>query len=83
MYQFTKLKSDKLQTWIAVGGWEFSDPGPTRNTWSDMVGKKDNRAAFIASALEFMAQYGFQGLLHPCRCNGSSWCRTSLVMNVS
>jgi hypothetical protein len=27
-----------------------------------MASKKGNRAAFIASALKFMAQYGFQGM---------------------
>lgn len=33
MLAFTALKSSSLQTWIAVGGYGFSDPGPTHNTW--------------------------------------------------
>lgn len=59
---FNALQSPSLQTWIAVGGWDFSDPGPTRETWSNMVSTQENRAAFVDSALEFMKQYGFQGL---------------------
>ena len=31
--EFTKLQSSSLKTWIAIGGFDFSDPGPTRNTW--------------------------------------------------
>ncbi|KAL8793141.1 MAG: hypothetical protein Q9195_004253 [Heterodermia aff. obscurata] len=31
--EFTKLQSSKLKTWLAIGGFDFSDPGPTRDTW--------------------------------------------------
>lgn len=30
---FTGLKTAKLQTWIAIGGSAFSDPGPTHTAW--------------------------------------------------
>ncbi len=33
MKEFTALKTAKMQTWIAVGGFDFSDPGKTRTTW--------------------------------------------------
>jgi chitinase len=33
MYAFTALKTSSLKTWIAVGGYGFSDPGPTQHTW--------------------------------------------------
>lgn len=59
--EFTALASNSLQTWVAVGGWSFSDPGPTHTAWSDMVSTSGNRAAFIASLLNFMEMYGFQG----------------------
>ena len=26
--EFTKLQSSSLETWIAIGGFDFSDPGP-------------------------------------------------------
>ena len=68
--QFTALKKPGLQTWIAIGGFDFSDPGPTRTTWSDMVATQGNRAAFISSLATFMNTYGFQGadLDWECKC---------------
>ncbi|KAL8907179.1 MAG: hypothetical protein Q9171_005970 [Xanthocarpia ochracea] len=59
---FTKLQSSTLQTWIAVGGFDFSDPGPTRTTWSDIAADGAKRATFINSCKDFMAKYGFQGI---------------------
>jgi chitinase len=60
--EFTALKSKGLKTWIAIGGFEFSDPDtPTHTTWSDMVSRPERRAAFIMSVLVFMGKYGFQG----------------------
>ncbi|KAG9241455.1 bacteriodes thetaiotaomicron symbiotic chitinase [Calycina marina] len=58
---FTALKSATLQTWIALGGFTFNDPGPTHTTFSDMVTSPANRAAFIKSIIEFMGKWGFQG----------------------
>ncbi|KAF2713786.1 glycoside hydrolase family 18 protein [Pleomassaria siparia CBS 279.74] len=60
--EFTALKSKKLQTWISVGGWAFSEPGVTRKAWSNMAEKPETRAKFINSAKAFMRQHGFQGL---------------------
>ncbi|KAF6841708.1 hypothetical protein CPLU01_00380 [Colletotrichum plurivorum] len=59
--EFTALKRNGLQTWIAIGGWSFNDPGATETAFSDMVSTAANRAAFISSLLEFMEAYGFQG----------------------
>ena len=52
----------RLQTWIAVGGFDFSDVGPTRTTWSDMASSPVNRGAFIGSLVAFMNLYGFDGV---------------------
>ncbi|KAI1269774.1 glycoside hydrolase superfamily [Xylariaceae sp. FL1019] len=60
--EFTALKSRGLQTWVAVGGFDFSDPGPTRTAWSDMASTQAGRATFISSLKAFMAKYGFQGV---------------------
>ncbi|GAB7332396.1 hypothetical protein MBLNU13_g04211t2 [Cladosporium sp. NU13] len=62
MREFTGLKSNKLQTWIAVGGYDFSDKGKTHTTWSDMCSSQSSRAVFIQSTISFMDEYGFQGL---------------------
>lgn len=60
--QFVSLKKDGLQTWLGVGGWEFSDEGETHTTWSDMASTQENRQAFIESALSMLQEYEFQGL---------------------
>ena len=31
--QFTALQRSGLETWIAIGGFDFSDNGPTHTTW--------------------------------------------------
>lgn len=60
--EFTGLKSSSLQTWIAIGGWDFNDPGSTQATWSTLASSSAKRAAFISSLKSFMDQYGFQGV---------------------
>ncbi|KAK7958671.1 hypothetical protein PG988_013519 [Apiospora saccharicola] len=61
--QFTALKSRGLETWIAVGGFDFSDPNKaTHGTWSQLVASASSRKAFISSLKTFMAKYGFQGV---------------------
>ncbi|KAJ3547829.1 hypothetical protein NM208_g1311 [Fusarium decemcellulare] len=64
MREFTALSKDSdLKTWIAIGGFDFSNPEViTHHTWSDMVSTKDNRAAFIASVKDYMDEYGFTGV---------------------
>lgn len=60
--EFTGLKTSTMQTWIAIGGYDFSDNGTaTHTTWSDLASSSANRAAFINSAKAFMDEYGFQG----------------------
>ncbi|KAM7214793.1 Glycoside hydrolase superfamily [Rhypophila decipiens] len=61
--EFTALKSRGLQTWIAVGGFDFSDANQaTHGTWSKMASTASGRAAFISSLRTFMVTYGFQGV---------------------
>jgi chitinase len=61
--QFTALKRNGLQTWVAVGGWNFNDPGsPTEFAYSDMVSAAANRAAFINSLIAFIDLYSIQGV---------------------
>ncbi|KAF1942210.1 hypothetical protein EJ02DRAFT_346150 [Clathrospora elynae] len=62
--RFTGLKSTNrgLQTWISVGGWSFTDPGPTRSAFSDMSSNSGNRQKFIRGLISFMDNYGFDGV---------------------
>ncbi|KAJ4402691.1 hypothetical protein N0V91_007066 [Didymella pomorum] len=59
--EFLGLK-DGSQKWIGIGGWEFSDAGPTHQTWSLMASSKANRQAFISSLLEFLKKWDFAGV---------------------
>ncbi|CAK7207307.1 hypothetical protein SEUCBS139899_010117 [Sporothrix eucalyptigena] len=62
--RFTNLKSNKpgLQTFISVGGWSFTDPGPTQKAFTNMVKSAGNRATFIKNIINFMSTYGFDGV---------------------
>jgi len=59
MEDFTALNTN---TWIAVGGYTFSNNGTTHTTWSDLCSTAENRAAFIQSTADFMDKYGFTGV---------------------
>ncbi|KAJ4337251.1 hypothetical protein N0V95_008388 [Ascochyta clinopodiicola] len=54
--------NDGSQKWIGIGGWEFSDAGATRYTWSQMASTKANRAAFISSLKTFLEKWNFRGV---------------------
>jgi chitinase len=62
--RFTKLKDKHsgLQAFISVGGWSFTDPGPTRNSFSTMAGSASNRGKFINGLRTFMSTYSFDGV---------------------
>ncbi|KAJ4288855.1 hypothetical protein N0V88_007185 [Collariella sp. IMI 366227] len=60
--EFTALKSSKLQTWVAIGGWDFSDPGPTRTAFNDAARTPARRKTFINSLVAFLTEHGFQGV---------------------
>jgi GH18 family chitinase len=63
MAEFTALKGPNLQTWIAVGGYDFSDnTTATHTTWSDLCSTAARRTAFISSVRTFMDTHGFQGV---------------------
>ncbi|KAK6513087.1 hypothetical protein TWF506_009251 [Arthrobotrys conoides] len=57
-----KRTSPTLKVFIAVGGWAFNDPGPTRQTFSKMVSTAGTRKIFIDSVMSFMRTYDFDGI---------------------
>ncbi|KAM0205056.1 hypothetical protein ACHAPA_008626 [Fusarium lateritium] len=60
--EFTSLKTKGLETWIAIGGWTFNDPRPTRTTFSDLSASPTRRARFIKSLPSFLDEHGFHGV---------------------
>jgi chitinase len=52
-----KLSTSGLKVFISVGGWAAGGA-----IFSDMVNNSTSRATFIASALQFMATYSFDGM---------------------
>jgi chitinase len=62
--QFNSLKRKypELKTLIAIGGWTFNNPGETEFRFSDACKTAENRAIFAQSILDFMIQYGFDGI---------------------
>lgn len=62
--RFTGLKSvaSGLETWISVGGWSFTDPGPYQKAFGTMTSSQSNRATFISGLMKFMSTYGFDGV---------------------
>ncbi|KAF7558106.1 hypothetical protein G7Z17_g84 [Cylindrodendrum hubeiense] len=60
--EFTALKKKGLETWIAIGGWTFNDPGATRTTFSDLAANPTRRTRFIKSVASFLELHGFQGV---------------------
>jgi chitinase len=59
--EFTRLATNGLQIWTAIGSWIFSNPGVTHTAWSDMCATSEGHVPFIRSLIAFMDKYGFQG----------------------
>jgi len=57
---FTALQSGNLQTWISIGGFDFTTANP--DAWSSMVATSASRKTFINSLVAFMRTYEFQGV---------------------
>ena len=47
---------------IAVGGWSFSDEGPTHYAWSNMTSTKENRHTFVVSLGKLLEKYPFSSV---------------------
>lgn len=56
------MADPNLRTYIAVGGWTFNDPGPTRTTFSDIASSTANIDKFAKSVIKFLQKYDFDGV---------------------
>jgi len=65
--RITRLKgvtagNPALKIFIAIGGWSFNDPGPTRTAFSDMASTPQNRKTFIDSVMNFLETHALDGI---------------------
>lgn len=57
-----KRQQSDLEVWIAIGGWAFNDPGPTRTTFSDLAASEAAQDTFFGSLISFMQNNRFDGI---------------------
>lgn len=57
-----KRQQSHLEVWIAIGGWAFNDPGPTRTTFSDLAASEAAQDTFFGSLISFMQKNRFDGV---------------------
>jgi chitinase len=57
-----KTKDSELEVWFSIGGWDFTDPGPTATTFSQLAASTSAQTQFFASVLEYLESYGFDGI---------------------
>jgi chitinase len=58
----TKLRNPNLKVWMSVGGWSFNDPGAYRSIFGAIAGDERLSAKFAQNCVDFMNQYGFDGV---------------------
>ncbi|KAL4746948.1 glycoside hydrolase superfamily [Aspergillus terricola var. indicus] len=51
-----------LKVFIAIGGWAYNDPGPTRTTFSDLAASHDAQKRFFKSLISFLSTYNLDGV---------------------
>ncbi|OKP10021.1 Endochitinase [Penicillium subrubescens] len=57
-----KRQDPDLKVMIALGGWTFSDPGPTQMVFSDIARSTENQKKFFASITKFLSTYDLDGV---------------------
>ncbi|VUC21227.1 unnamed protein product [Clonostachys rosea] len=58
----TKRVHPNIKVWIAIGGWAFSDPGPTRTTFSSLAASTENTTTFLDSLVSMLTEYRLDGV---------------------
>ena len=57
-----KQYNPKLEVWISIGGWTFSDDGTvTQPIFGNIARSAANRQTFANNLITFMSSYGFDG----------------------
>lgn len=60
---YSKFVDKSKNTWIALGGWSFSDEdSKTYKTWSKLASSQESRGKFIKSLGQFLDKYSLKGV---------------------
>lgn len=55
--------NEDVEIFVSVGGWSFSDDGtPTQPVFGDIAADESKRVLFAENVVQFLDQYGFDGL---------------------
>ncbi|KAF2473995.1 chitinase A1 [Lindgomyces ingoldianus] len=57
-----KRQNPALQVILSIGGWTFTDPGPTRDAWTNMAASSSSRETFAKSVVETLEKYALDGI---------------------
>ncbi|KAL4909586.1 hypothetical protein BDW74DRAFT_174788 [Aspergillus multicolor] len=57
-----KAQDPDLKVFVAIGGWAYNDPGPTRTTFSDLAASQDAQKKFFKSLISFLSTYNLDGV---------------------
>ncbi|KAH8673362.1 hypothetical protein BX600DRAFT_535950 [Xylariales sp. PMI_506] len=57
-----KANAADLEVWISIGGWSFTDPGATQETFTTLAASDDLQEIFFESVIDFLEEYGFDGV---------------------
>lgn len=57
-----KKRNPALQVFLSLGGWTFSDPGDTRDRWTNMAATAESRDAFVKDVAWVLETYGLDGI---------------------
>jgi chitinase len=62
--QVSSLKANQpgLKVWLSIGGWSFTDPGPTQRTFSQLAASSSAQRNFFASLISNLVNNGFDGV---------------------
>lgn len=65
-----KSRNPDIKILIALGGWTFSNPGPSQSIFPILISNSANRAIFITNLLRFLSEFGYDGVDFDCEYPG-------------
>ncbi|RDW91797.1 hypothetical protein BP5796_01191 [Coleophoma crateriformis] len=60
--RFAALKDYGVEVWISIGGYSMNDPGIYSTVFTDLAASTTAQNEFFTSLLDFLEEYGFDGV---------------------